>query len=212
MLQGHFYSQDRPLYMNYAAIGSFLKMINNSAYFSFYISTTGYVIGHELIHGFDDLGRLYDKDGNLHDWWHQSTKKAFDIKKKCMIEQFGNYTDKSTNMSLNGVNGQGENIADTAGIKLAYRAYRSAVEKFKIKEQPLPGLPFTPEQLFWIFSAQTWCSVERLEVKKVLILTDNHALSPFRVIGTLSNSREFAKDFSCSPQSAMNPVKKCEVW
>ena len=192
MLQGHFYSPDRPLYMNYAAIG--------------------YVIGHELIHGFDDLGRLYDKDGNLNDWWDPKTKMAFDEKKKCIIEQFGNYTDKSTNMSLNGINGQGENIADTAGIKLAYRAYRSAVKKLRIKEPTLPDMPFVPEQLFWITAAQTWCSVERLEVKKVLILTDNHALSQFRVLGTLSNSRDFARDFSCSAGSAMNPVQKCEVW
>lgn len=192
MLQGHFYSPDRPLYMNYAAIG--------------------YVIGHELIHGFDDLGRLYDKDGNLNDWWDPKTKEAFNEKKKCIIEQFGNYTDKSTNMSLNGVNGQGENMADNAGIKLAYRAYRLAVRKSGLKEPTLPDLPFTPEQLFWITSAHTWCSVERLEVKKVLILTDNHALSKFRVQGTLSNSRDFAKDFSCSTQSAMNPPQKCEVW
>lgn len=170
------------------------------------------MIGHELIHGYDDLGRLYDKDGNLNDWWHPETKKAFNEKKKCIIEQFGNYRDKSTNMSLNGVLGQGENIADTAGIKLAYRAYQAAIKKGNIREPKLPGLPFTPEQLFWITSAQTWCSVERIEVKKVLILTDNHALSPFRVKGTLSNSRDFARDFSCSPQSAMNPVQKCEVW
>lgn len=115
-------------------------------------------------------------------------------------------------MSLNGVNGQGENIADTAGIKLAYRAYLSAVKKRKIKEPSLPDLPFTPEQLFWLTAAQTWCSVERLEVKKVLIMTDNHALSNFRVTGTLSNSHDFARDFQCSPGSPMNPLQKCEVW
>lgn len=192
MLQGHFYSADRPLYMNYAAIG--------------------YVIGHEIIHGFDDLGRLYDKDGNLNDWWDPNTAEAFKEKKKCIIEQFGNYTDKSTNMTLNGVLGQGENIADTTGIKLAYRAYKAAVKKMMIPDPTLPGLPFTPEQLFWLTSAQTWCSNERIEVKKVLILTDNHALSQFRVLGTLSNSEDFARDFKCRLGSQMNPIGKCQVW
>lgn len=192
MLQGHFYSSDRPSYMNYASIG--------------------YVIGHEMTHGFDDLGRLYDADGNLVDWWHPTTKKAFVEKKKCIIEQYGNYTDRTINMSLNGVNTQGENIADNGGLKLAYRAYISSLLKSSTKDPTLPGLPFSAEQLFWISAAQTWCSVERPEIKKIMILTDNHAIGRFRVLGTISNSHEFAKDFQCAPNSPMNPSQKCEVW
>lgn len=134
MLQGHFFSSDRPRYMNYASIG--------------------YVIGHEMTHGFDDLGRLYDADGNLKEWWQPETKKAFEEKKKCIIEQYGNYTDSSINMSLNGVNTQGENIADNGGLKLAYRAYVSTETMKKMKDPKLPGLPFSPEQLFWISAAQ----------------------------------------------------------
>jgi predicted metalloendopeptidase len=158
------------------------------------------------------MGRLYDAEGNLKDWWHPETAEAFNKKKTCIIEQFGNYTDISTGMRLNGVNSQGENIADTAGLKLAYKAYVSAKSKNLINDPTLPGLPYSQEQLFWISSAQTWCSVERPEVKKILILTDNHALSKFRVLGTLSNSRDFPKDFMCALGSAMNPVKKCEIW
>lgn len=192
MLQGHFYSSDRPAYMNYAAIG--------------------YVIGHEMTHGFDDLGRLYDAQGNLVDWWEAKTKKAFVEKKACIISQYGNYSDESINMNLNGVNTQGENIADNGGLKLAYRAYISSIKKSLTKDTKLPGLPFSPEQLFWISAAQTWCSVERPEIKRIMILTDNHALSRFRVLGTLSNSREFASDFQCYENSPMNPKQKCEVW
>lgn len=192
MLQGHFYAPDRPYYMNYASIG--------------------YVIGHEITHAFDDLGRLYDLEGNLRDWWDPATAEAFKEKKQCFIDQFGNYTDKATNMSINGLTSQGENIADSAGIKLAYRAYTSAMSKLEIDDPTLPGLDYTPEQLFWLSAAQTWCSVERPEVKKILIMTDNHALSEFRVLGTLSNSREFARDFDCNIGSPMNPETKCEVW
>lgn len=192
MLQGHFYSPDRPQYMNYASIG--------------------YVIGHEITHAFDDMGRLYDADGNLKDWWDPETAKAFKAKKTCIIEQFGNYTEKSTNMSLNGVISQGENIADTAGLKLAYRAYISARNRNQFKDPMLPGLPYTAEQLFWLSAAQTWCSVEKPQVKKILILTDNHSLSQFRVLGTLSNSKDFANDFQCLVGSPMNPERKCEVW
>ena len=192
MLQGHFYSADRPNYMNYASIG--------------------YVIGHEMTHGFDDLGRLYDSDGNLVDWWQPETTSAFFEKKKCIIEQYGNYTDTSINMNVNGVNTQGENIADNGGLKLAYRAYMSAETKAGEDDPILPGLPFTREQLFWISAAQTWCSVERPEIKKIMILTDNHAVGKFRVLGTVSNLVEFSKDFNCPINSPMNPIRKCEIW
>jgi membrane metallo-endopeptidase-like protein 1 len=176
-------------------------------------ASIGYVSGHEITHAFDDLGRLYDAEGNLRDWWlHPETAEAFKEKKKCIIEQFGNFTDKSVNMSINGVTSQGENIADSAGLKLAYRAYKSAMKKMDAVDPMLPGLPYTPDQLFWLSAAQTWCSVERPEVKRLMILTDNHALSQFRVLGTFSNSREFASDFKCAEGSKMNPIEKCEVW
>lgn len=192
MLQGHFYSPDRPDYMNYASIG--------------------YVIGHEITHGFDDLGRLYDHEGNLVDWWHPQTKYAFLEKKKCIVEQYGNYNEPSINMTLNGVNTQGENIADNGGLKLAYRAYLSSLKKRNIQDPKLPGLDFSPRQLFWISAAQTWCSVERPEIKRYMILTDSHALGKYRVLGTLSNSKEFSKDFQCMVGSTMNPARKCDVW
>lgn len=72
ILQGVFFSADRPRYMNYGAIG--------------------FVIGHEITHGFDDQGRQFDKDGNLVDWWQEKTKKAFVEKAQCIIDQYGNYS------------------------------------------------------------------------------------------------------------------------
>jgi membrane metallo-endopeptidase-like protein 1 len=172
----------------------------------------GYVIGHEITHGFDDMGRQYDSEGNLYDWWDPNTKKNFLEKTSCMIEQYGNYTDPITNITLNGVITQGENIADNGGLKIAYRAYLAAMKGDGQKDPLLPGLNFTQQQLFWISAAQTWCSVERPEFRKIIITNDVHALNRFRVIGTLSNSEEFAKDFKCASGTPMNPVKKCEVW
>ncbi|XP_035795572.1 neprilysin-2-like isoform X1 [Anopheles albimanus] len=191
ILQGQFFSYDRPKYMNYGAIG--------------------FVIGHEITHGFDDQGRQFDKNGNLVDWWQADTKKAYLEKARCIIEQYGNYTEPNVKLNLNGINTQGENIADNGGIKEAYYAYRKWAEK-NGPEPRLPGLNLSPEQLFWLSAAQTWCSVYRPESMKMRITTGVHSPGKFRVLGPMSNMHEFAKDFNCPAASPMNPDHKCEVW
>ncbi|XP_061402137.1 neprilysin-2-like [Musca vetustissima] len=191
ILQGHFFNAHRPKYMNYGAIG--------------------YVIGHEITHGFDDQGRTFDLEGNLVDWWEPDTQKAYLEKAKCIIEQYGNFTDRQTGLNLNGINTQGENIADNGGIKESYIAYKRWVEK-NGEEPKLPGLNYTPEQMFWISAAQTWCAVYRKETLKMRITTGVHSPNEFRVLGSMSNMKDFSKDFQCPEGSPMNPVNKCEVW
>lgn len=60
----------------------------------------GFVIGHEITHGFDDQGRQFDKKGNLVDWWRMDTKTAYLKKAKCIIEQYGNYTEPMTSLKV----------------------------------------------------------------------------------------------------------------
>lgn len=60
----------------------------------------GFVIGHEITHGFDDQGRQFDLDGNLVDWWEPDTKKAYLEKASCIIDQYGNYTEPSTSLQV----------------------------------------------------------------------------------------------------------------
>ena len=92
-----------PLYLNYGAIGV--------------------VIGHEITHGFDDEGRLFDADGNLNDWWGKATAKQYIKRAKCIVDQYSNYFDQQSGLYLKGKQNLGENIADNGGIKEAYRAY-----------------------------------------------------------------------------------------
>lgn len=146
----------------------------------------GFVIGHEITHGFDDQGRQFDLNGNLVDWWKEDTKTQYLGKAKCIIEQYGNYTEPTTklkvhfngtksqwdwptdqltlslnlSLQLNGINTQGENIADNGGIKESYNAYQLWVQQ-NGPEGKLPGLDLTPQQLFWLSAAQNWCSVYR---------------------------------------------------
>lgn len=58
---------------------------------------TGAVIGHELTHGFDNIGRLYDKNGNKYPWWSNQTSENFNNRKTCIVEQYSNYTVSQVN-------------------------------------------------------------------------------------------------------------------
>ncbi|KAL5238849.1 hypothetical protein ACI65C_006259 [Semiaphis heraclei] len=193
ILQGVFFSSDRPRYMNYGAIG--------------------FVIGHEITHGFDDQGRKYDKHGNLVDWWANETKKRFLEKVSCIIKQYGNYTAEEIGLKLNGINTQGENIADNGGLKQAYNAYKVWTRRHG-EEPRLPGplQNFTPQQMFWVSAANVWCSKYRPEALKTEITTNSHSPDRFRVIGPFSNLEDFSNDFRCPLGSKMNPVNKCQVW
>jgi neprilysin len=66
--------------------------------------------------------------------------------------------------------------------------------------------------MFWLSAANSWCAVQRPENVKFAITTDTHAPSKFRVLGPMSNLKEFARDFHCKKGSNMNPEKKCKVW
>lgn len=191
ILQGAFFNNDRPRYMNYGAIG--------------------FVMGHEITHGFDDQGRQFDKEGNLVEWWAAETKEKYLKRAECIIYQYGNYTASEVSLNLNGINTQGENIADNGGIKEAYFAYNEWVRRHGV-EPRLPGLDYTGQQMFWIGAANTWCSKYRPETLKLRITTGVHSPGEFRVLGPLSNMDEFAKDFNCPVGSKMNPEKKCAVW
>lgn len=97
-------------------------------------------------------------------------------------------------------------------MKSAYYAYIKWMERNN-GEAHLPGLQhYNNKQMFWIAAAQTWCSANRDWYTKMTMTVDNHAPSRFRVIGSVTNNRDFAMDFKCATGTKMNPVEKCEIW
>lgn len=60
----------------------------------------GFVIGHEITHGFDDQGRQFNKNGNLVDWWAPQTKEKYLEKAECIIHQYGNYTVEDVGLNV----------------------------------------------------------------------------------------------------------------
>ncbi|XP_057664077.1 neprilysin-4-like [Diorhabda carinulata] len=192
MLQPPFYNRHFPKALNFGGIGV--------------------VIGHEITHGFDDKGRLFDHEGNLHMWWRQSSIEKFYERSQCMIEQYGQYVLPDIHIALDGFITQGENIADNGGLKQAFRAYETWLERHPDADETLPNLNITGRQLFFLNFAQVWCGQQRVEAAKSRIKTSVHAPGIFRVIGVLSNSREFSRVYNCPKNSPMNPDYKCIIW
>uniref|UniRef100_A0A182REY2 Neprilysin, neutral endopeptidase 1 n=1 Tax=Anopheles funestus TaxID=62324 RepID=A0A182REY2_ANOFN len=191
ILQPLFYSQNFPKSLNYGGIGV--------------------VIGHEITHGFDDKGRQFDKDGNMMQWWNNATIKTFRERAQCIIDQYSRYKIDEVGLYMDGRMTQGENIADNGGLKQSYRAYRKWVSQHG-SEPDLPGLNMTHDQLFFLNYAQIWCGSMRPEDALTKIRSSVHSPGIIRVIGPLSNSRDFAEAYRCPLGSPMNPVSKCSVW
>jgi len=170
----------------------------------------GEIIGHEITHGYDGVGRQFDRFGQLKNWWNHVTAKMFEERASCMVKQYSQYYAPEVEMHVSGINTQDENIADNGGVGLAYRAYQRAA---KYNSEPLlPVLNFTTDQLFWMSYGIVNCEKISNEMLRLNIQLDPHTPNHFRLNGVVSNSFQFAKDFNCPVGSPMNPAKKCKVW
>uniref|UniRef100_A0A8C0KDF9 Membrane metalloendopeptidase like 1 n=1 Tax=Canis lupus dingo TaxID=286419 RepID=A0A8C0KDF9_CANLU len=192
ILQPPFFSKHQPQALNFGGIGM--------------------VIGHEITHGFDDNGRNFDKNGNMLDWWSNFSAQHFREQSECMVHQYGNYSwDLADNQNVNGFSTLGENIADNGGVRQAYKAYLKWMAEGG-KDQQLPGLGLTYNQLFFINYAQVWCGSYRPEFAIQSIKTDVHSPLKYRVLGSLQNLAAFSEAFHCAQGSPMHPHQRCRVW
>ncbi|KAL9971069.1 hypothetical protein ACROYT_G023554 [Oculina patagonica] len=190
ILQAPYYNKKFPKVVNFGGIGS--------------------VVGHELSHGFDNSGRMYDKYGNYGVmWWTNKSVEQYKTRSDCMVKQYSQFS--YFNKHVNGKVTLGENIADNGGLKAAYNAYKEW-EKKNGAETPLPLLNMTPDQTFFMAFAQNWCANIREELAIVMLHDDSHSPNRFRVLGSLSNLQAFAEAFKCRPGSKMNPTHKCHIW
>ncbi|XP_042856655.1 neprilysin-1-like isoform X2 [Penaeus japonicus] len=178
----------------------------------------GMVIGHEMTHGFDNTGRLFDKQGNLIQWWSDETIAAYDERAKCFVDQYNGFvppelSEVGLNYSVNGLQTEGENIADNGGIREAYKAYQLFVERHG-EEPRLPGLDeFTPDHLFYLGFANVWCEHKNAQAVLAQLAADPHSPGRFRVLGSLSNDAEFSRVWNCPSESAMNRGdERCLLW
>ena len=147
---------------------------------AFNYGAIGVVIGHEMTHGFDDQGRQYDKDGNMHDWWTESDGKNFTARTDKYAEFFSNIK-VLPDLNANGRLTLGENLADHGGLQVAWYAYKNAT-----KRNSLPVIDgLTADQRFFLAYAGVWAgNVTEAEIRN-RTKSDPHSLGRWRVNGAL---------------------------
>ena len=150
----------------------------------------GVVISHEMTHGFDDQGRLFDKDGNLNNWWTEEDAASFKAKADKLVAQF-DAVQIQDGLYANGSATLGENIADQGGLRIAFTAMKNS---FGGKEpKPIDG--FTAEQRFYLAYAILWGQNITPQECARLTLLDVHSLGRNRVNVSLRNLQDFFDAF-----------------
>ena len=158
----------------------------------------GAVIGHEMIHGYDDQGSRFDAEGNFKNWWSEADAKGFSGLTDKLVAQFDAY-EAMPGKNVNGSLTLGENIADLGGLAIAYDAMKKATEG---TEDPMTG-GLTRDQRFFANWATVWRRNFTDDELKVRLTTDPHAPANFRAIGAPSNMPAFAAAFDCEAGQPM---------
>ena len=176
---------------------------------AFNYGAIGVVIGHEMTHGFDDQGRNYDKDGNMHDWWKEAHGKNF-------IERTGKYADFFSaievlpGLNANGRLTLGENLADHGGLQVAWAAYKNATKRNKLADKE--GL--TADQRFFHAYAGVWAgNITEAEIRN-RTKSDPHSLGRWRVNGALPHIDAWYEAFGVKEGDKMFIPKseRLDLW
>jgi putative endopeptidase len=170
----------------------------------------GYVIGHEISHGFDDQGARFDAEGRLRNWWTDADLEQFRARGQCVVDQFEGYFIEP-GIHHNGKLVLGEAIGDLAGAKLAWLGFKKSLAG-KAPEPPRDG--FSLDQQLFIGLGQFRGDSTRPATQRLMVQSDPHPIAKYRVVGPLSNMPAFQTAFACKNDAPMvRPAgTRCEVW
>ena len=187
ILQPPFFDPKAPAAVNYGSIG--------------------FVMGHEMTHGFDDQGAKFDGNGNLKDWWTPGDLAKFNKATQCIINQYSGYV-VDGDLHVQGKLVVGEATADLGGITLAYRAFHLSKEYKNAKD--IDGM--TPDQQFFLGTAHVWAANIRPQQLRNQVTTDPHPPAQYRVNGSLANMPQFQQAFNLPDHSFMVNKDRCVIW
>ncbi|MEY2882463.1 MAG: hypothetical protein RL490_187, partial [Pseudomonadota bacterium] len=168
----------------------------------------GAVIGHEITHHFDDQGRKFDKTGKLADWWTPQDVTRFKALTDKVVAQYAAY-EPLPGKHINGELTLGENMADLAGINIAFDAWKLSLNGKKAKV--IDG--WTGEQRFFLGFSQVWRQKYRDALLLQLLTTDPHSPGNFRpyVVRNLDVWYD-SFDVKAGEKFYLAPADRLKVW
>jgi putative endopeptidase len=168
----------------------------------------GAVIGHEISHSFDDQGSQFDADGKLANWWSPEDLAHFQAAGAKLVAQYAAY-EPLPGMHVNGKLTLSENIADVAGVSVAYDGYRAA----SAGRAPAEIDGFSPDQRFFIAYGQAWRRKARPEAVRIQLMTDGHSPGPYRA-DTVRNLDAWYAAFGVRAGQTLylDPEARVRVW
>lgn len=172
----------------------------------------GAIIGHEMGHGFDDQGIIYDSQGRMRNWWSADSLQQFHARTQALVEQYNAFSPYD-GVHVNGQRTIGENIADLSGLSLAHRAYQLYLADHGCAgRKSLDGL--SGEQRFFASWAQAWRYQAPESAIRWVIDYGYHAPTPYRVNGVVQNMDEWYQAFAIEPTDALYipPEKRVRIW
>jgi predicted metalloendopeptidase len=173
--------------------------------------TLGAVIGHELTHSLDWMGRTFDANGALRDWWTPADVAAFDQRSKNLIRQADAY-EVLPGVHLNGKLSAGENLADIGGLMLGYRALQTHLKANPQDKRKIDG--FTPQQRCFLAWSQLWGEKVQPELLRVWAATEPHPPGAYRMVAPASSHPGFYEAFGIRPGDKMwvAPKDRVSMW
>jgi putative endopeptidase len=169
----------------------------------------GATIGHEISHGFDDQGSKYDGQGVLKSWWTDEDRKNFDARTQALAKQYDAY-EPLPGIHINGQLTLGENIADLAGLVIAYKAYH-----ISLHGKPAPVLNgLTGDQRFYLAYSQSWREKTRDAIERARLLSNPHSPAAYRVNGVVRNDDGWYAAFDVKPTDKyyLPPDQRVRLW
>lgn len=188
ILQPPFFDPKAPAAVNYGAIGS--------------------VMGHEISHTFDSEGAAFDAQGRVRNWWTSADLAHFTAATAQLAAQYDSYK-PFLDLSVNGRQTLGEDIADVAGISASYDGYHAALAGKAAPEQD----DFSGDQQFFIAFGQNWGSKTREAALRRQLLTDPHAPGQYRA-DTVRNIDAWYPAFKVKQGETLYlaPDQRVRIW
>jgi len=171
----------------------------------------GAVIGHEIIHGYDDQGRKFDDKGNLKDWWTPEDAANYEKRDKCITDEYTQDVPEA-GVKQNGELSAGEDTADNGGVHIALAGLKSKLESEGKTLDSMTKDDLTQLQTFFLSYAHVWCGELRPEAARTAVMSQGHSLGRYRVNNVLENMPEFSHAFGCKAGQKMVRENQCRVW